>query len=324
MRHALYVNGSNFREYLDYLRHGHPELSELLCRERCCDVEAQVAELNASWEFEDENAGGRGLAYNAAQKSSDNRKVGMTALLRCFSSSFEVPGQDFKILDVLGGDGTFARFCKMLGHQTPTIYTADISKFMIDACHAQALPCVRQSATRSLFRDDVLDGVLIAYGSHHLDGNARRLAVREAHRTLREGGRLVLHDFEIGGRCVKWFDAVVHPYSRTGHPHVHFTRDEMFRLFTGAGFRDVEVFEIRDPFTLYGRSPEEAKHNALMHVHEMYDLIKVASSTCDVATWLERSIAETLGPMSIRHEDGRYVAEIPRHAVVAVGTKSSI
>jgi SAM-dependent methyltransferase len=247
----------------------------------------------------------------------------MTALLKCFSSSFAVPGQGFRILDLLGGDGTFARFCKTLGHHTPTIYTADISKFMIDACHAQALPCVRQSATRSLFRDNALDGVLIAYGSHHLDSNARRLAVREAHRTLRAGGRLVLHDFEIGGRCATWFESIVHPYSRTGHPHAHFSRHEMFHLFTSAGFRDVRVFEIRDPFTLHGSSPEEARHNAVMHMHDMYDLIKVADSACDIAPCLERHITETLGPISIRQEEGRYVAQIPRDALVGVGTKST-
>jgi ubiquinone/menaquinone biosynthesis C-methylase UbiE len=276
-----------------------------------------------SREFEDEKVGGRGLAYNVAQKNADNRKVGMTTLLKCFWSSFEVPGQGFRILDVLGGDGTFARFCKTLGHHSPTIYTADISKFMVDACHAQALPCVRQSATKSLFRDNVLDGVLIAYGSHHLDSNARRLAVREAHRTLRAGGRLVLHDFEIGGRCAKWFDSVVHPYSRTGHPHAHFSRQEMLHLFTSAGFHDVRVFEIHDPFTLHGSSPEEAKHNAIMHMYHMYDLIEVADSACDIAPCLERHITETLGPISIWQEKGRYVAQIPRQALVAVGTKTT-
>src|SRR5271165_4758749 len=267
VRTGRYVNGYSVEEYLHYLRHGRPELYDLLNHERCRDAERHIAKMNmTSWEFEDEKVGGRGLAYNFAQKSADNRKVGMTTLLKSFSSSFKVPGQGFRILDVLGGDGTFARFCKMLGHHTPTIYTADMSKFMIDACHAQALPCVRQSATRSLFRDNVLDGVLIAYGSHHLDSNARRLAVREAHRTLRAGGRLVLHDFEIGGRCAKWFDSIVHSYSRTGHPHAHFSRHEMFHLLTSAGFRDVRVFEIRDPFTLQGSSPEAAKHNAIMHM----------------------------------------------------------
>lgn len=324
IRTELYVNGYSFEEYLDYLRHSHPDLYDLLSHERSCDAERRIAEMNMiSWEFENEKACGRGSAYNVAQKSADNRKVGMITLLKCFLSTFEVPGQGFRILDVLGGDGTFARFCKTLGHDTPTIYTADISKFMIDACHAQALPCVRQSATNSLFRDNALDGVLIAYGSHHLDGNARRLAFREAHRTLRGGGCVVLHDFEIGGKCAKWFESVVHPYSRTGHPHAHFSRHEMLHLLTSAGFRDVRVFEIPDPFTLHGRSPEQAKHNALMHMYDMYDLIKVADSACDVAPCLERYITETLGPISIRQKEGRYVAQIPRHALVAVGTKST-
>ncbi|MGY8669155.1 methyltransferase domain-containing protein [Bradyrhizobium sp. UFLA05-109] len=324
MRTELYVDRYSFEEYLDYLCHNHSELFDLLSRERCRDGEEHVAEMKVnSWEFEGEKAGGRGLAYNSAQKSADNRKVGMITLLRCFSPSLEVPGQGFRILDVLGGDGTLARFCKTLGHNTPTIYTADISKFMIDACHVQALPAVRQSATRSLFRDNVLDGVLIAYGSHHLDSNARRLAIREAHRSLRVNGRLVLHDFEIGGRCAKWFDSVVHPYSRTGHPHVHFSRHEMLDLFSDAGFRDVRIFDISDPFTLQGSSPEEAKHNAIMHMYDMYDLIKVAGTACDIASCLERHITETFGPISIRQEERRYVAEISRQALVAVGIKSS-
>lgn len=323
-RTELYLCGYSFQEYLDHLRLDHPELFGLLSPERCRDAERHIAKMNmASWEFEDENAGGRGLAYNSAQKTADNRKAGMIALLKCFSHSSKIPGRDFRILDVLGGDGTVARFCKSLGHHTPTIFTADISKFMIGACHAQALPCVRQSATRSLFRDNVLDGVLIAYGSHHLDGNARPMAVREAHRTLRAGRRLVLHDFEIGGRCAKWFDRVVHPYSRTGHPHAHFSRGEMSDLLTSAGFRDVRVFEISDPFILHGNSPEEARHNAITHMYDMYDLIKVADSACDIAPRLERHISETLGPISIRQEEWRYAAEIPRHALVAVGTKPS-
>lgn len=324
IRTELYLDGYSFEEYLDYLLHGHPELNDLLSYERCCDAERQVRSLNTiSWEFEDERVGGRGSAYNFAQKSADNRKVGMMTLLKCFSPTFEIPDEGFRILDVLGGDGTFARFCKTLGRPTPTVYTADISKFMIEACHAQALPCVRQSATRSLFRDNVLDGVLIAYGSHHLDTNARRMAVREAHRTLKAGGRLVLHDFEIGGRCARWFENIVHPYSRTGHPHAHFSRLEMFNLFTSAGFRDIRVFEMPDPFTLYGRTAAEARHNAVMHMYDMYDLIKVGDSAREIEPCLERHIAETLGPISIREEDGRYVAQIPRHALVAVGTKST-
>src|SRR5712675_2054865 len=72
-RTALYVNGYSFEEYLDYLRHGYPELYDLLGHERCCDAERDIAKMNMiSREFEDEKVGGRGLAYNVAQKSADN------------------------------------------------------------------------------------------------------------------------------------------------------------------------------------------------------------------------------------------------------------
>lgn len=322
MQAERYLSEYGIEAYLDYLRHRHPDLFALLSPARCRDAERHIAAMNmSSWEFEGEQAGGRGLAYNAAQKSADNRKAGMITLLKCFSPSAEIPDRDFRILDVLGGDGTLSRFCDALGPHSPTIYTADIARLMIDACMVQALPCIRQSATHSLFRDDALDGVLIAYGSHHLDGGERQEAVCEAHRTLKPGGRLVLHDFEIGGRTASWFDEVVHPYSRTGHPHPHFTRLEMFDLFTEAGFRDVHVFEIDDPFTLEGSSPEEARHKAILHLYDMYDLVKVADSPLDIAQRLERCINATLGPIAVRQEGDRYVAQVSRDALVAVGTK---
>jgi len=321
-RPELYVSQYSFDEYLGCISDVHPELYSLINHERFCNAEQYISKMNvSSWEFENEEMGGRGSAYNVAQKSANNRKLGMTKLLRCFTSSSGFPDQSFKILDVLGGDGTLARFCKNLGHQAPTIYTADISKFMIDACHEQALPCVRQSATTSLFQDNVLDGILIAYGSHHLDSSARSQAVSEAHRTLKVGGRLVLHDFEIGGKCAEWFDTVVHPYSLTGHPHPHFSREEMFCLFENAGFCDINVFSIDDSFTLDGHSPEEAKHNAIMHMYDMYGLVKIGEAANDILTRLEQLITETLGPISIRKKGARYIATIPREALVASGTR---
>jgi SAM-dependent methyltransferase len=233
-----------------------------------------------------------------------------------------MPDAGTRILDVLGGDGAIARFVQSIDGPRPTIFTADLSRFMVDACMRQGLPCVRQSAIRSLFKDNALDGVLIAYGSHHLTADDRQLAIAEAFRTLRPGGRLVLHDFETGGETACWFEEVVHVYSRTGHPHPHFTRSEMWERFSAAGFRDVRVFDLNDPFTLPGTTAGEAVSNALMHMYHMYDLVKIANGSDDVLHRVARCVEETLGEVHVNTVENEFVATIPRKALVAVGTKS--
>lgn len=320
-----YISGMNAGEYIDYICTKHPHLCAVLDMRRLDALDRHVAEMDRiSWEFEDEFIGGRGSAYNNAQKAADNRKIGMMNLLRCFSPAFDViPAEEFKLLDVLGGDGTIARFCRSLDGPSPTIYTADVSKMMVSACYSQGLPCIRQTATESMFRDDALDGVLIAYGTHHIGHDDRPSAVREAHRTLRPGGRLVLHDFEVGEATAQWFDRVVHPFSRTGHPHPHFTRREMFDLFSEAGFRDVRVFDMNDSFTLHGSTPREAKQNALMHMYVMYDLIKLPVPAAHAPGALLGHIEETLGPISVVKQNAGFVAQIARKALVAVGTKAT-
>ena len=284
---------------------------------------AYVARMNAiSWEFEGQDNGGRGVAYNLAQRNSDNRKIGVTSLLKCFSESgTEVSGADQVILDALAGDGTIVRCVRAEGMQAPTIISADLSSFMVDACLAQRLPCIRQSATQSLLRDATLDGVLIAYGSHHLDEYSRKAASAEAFRTIRDGGRFVLHDFEIDTPAADWFDQVVHPYSRTGHPYRHFTRSEMQSLLEDAGFRDVRVGGMADPFVLKGTSAEDARANALMHLWHMYDLVKIDSSQGDRLRLLESYVERILGEIRIDLTASGYTATIPREALVAVGTK---
>lgn len=275
-----------------------------------------------SWEFEDQDQGGRGIAYNLAQRNSKNRMIGTLSLLKYFSESLsEVPGSDKIVLDALAGDGTIARLLQTENMQAPTIISSDISCFMVKSCIEQKIPCIRQSATYSLLRDSVLDGVLIAYGSHHLDKASRRLAAAEAFRTIRFGGRFVLHDFEIGTPMANWFDRVVHPFSRTGHPHRHFSRDEMAALLQDSGFKNVHIFNMADPFVLNGNSPEEARTNALMHIYHMYDLVKIADNLTDVLYRLEACVNDVLGGIQIEQTGADWTATIQRQALVAVGTK---
>src|SRR5690606_418049 len=75
------------------------------------------------------------------------------------------------------------------------LLAGDISGSMVAAALADGLPAVRQRADQLLLRDDVLDAVLIAYGSHHIAPSQRPRALSEAYRVLVPGGRVALHDF---------------------------------------------------------------------------------------------------------------------------------
>ena len=319
-----YLDKFSFDEFLNYLFSHHPFFRELIGDWDQRWMRQYALEMNSiSWEFEGEQRGGRGIEYNRAQRFAANRSVGMTRLLQLFSPSYsEMPHPDATILDVLGGDGTISRFFQTLPVASPRIISADISRLMVGRCLDYHLPCIRQSATRSLFRDCVLDGVLLAYGSHHLSDVERRLAVQEAHRTLVRGGRFVLHDFEVEGPVHHWFQSVVHPFSRTGHPHPHFSREEMLDLLGEAGFEAIRLFDMDDPFHVYGHSAEEAERNMLRHLHAMYGLSKIPVTQPSELRDFRDVVAQTLGTIRVAKRRRLYVAELKRHALVAVGTKS--
>jgi SAM-dependent methyltransferase len=321
-----YIGDLSFDDYYRIAQELFPFLLPLIDPARTQEpaFDDLIASMNAaSWEFEDQGSGGRGTAYNVAQRNIDNRKAGILSLLRCFSpSGADMPGPDQLILDVLGGDGTITRCVRSEDARAPQIISADLSSFMVKACLAQKFPCLRQSATQSLLRDSVLDGVLIAYGSHHLVGGSRSAAIEEAFRTLKHGGRLVLHDFEIGSAAAKWFDDVVDPFSRTGHQYPHYSRGEMTTLFEAAGFEDVRVFSMPDPFVLRGNSSDEARTNALLHLYRMYDLIRLpGDSEPDKLRHLEMAVNKMLGDIDVQSSASGYQATIRREALVAVGTK---
>lgn len=319
---ALYVGDLSFPEFLNVTHARHPALAGMIDPDRAAGIGDLLDRMQqASWEFETDSTGGRGTVYNIAQKARANRAVGMTTLLKLFSADGDhIPGPDCVILDALAGDGTISRFVEDMAVR-PTIISADLSGYMVAQCLEQDLPCLRQSASTSLLQDGVLGGVLIAYGSHHLEGPDRLAAAHEAYRTLKPGGRFVLHDFETGGPVDRWFAEVVHPFSATGHPHPHFSRDEMAALLDGPGFRAQRVIEIDDPFTLTAPTATGARVRVLRHLWNMYGLVKLPLENAADLDAFEARVEATLGPVTIDQTPNGFVGRLGRKALVAVGTK---
>lgn len=322
---STYLNNYTSHTYLEMLKRSHAEFIRYIDTTKFSgsEFEEYIRMMDeVSWEFEHEDDNGRGDIYIEAQQSLDNRKVGMTKLLQMFSSDrTNTPGPECVILDALAGDGTIAKFVKGWLPFGPTILSSDISKFMVEQCLKQGIPSVRQSATQLVLNDETMDGVLLAYGTHHIPEGLRQYAVSEGYRVLKNGGRMVLHDFESGGPVDAWFQDVVHHYSNTGHDHAHFSKSGMLKYFRESGFTDVEVKTISDPFFLKGSSPSQAKKNMLMHLKNMYGLEKLRLDTDYDLKKFEIMVENTLGTIEVEVCGQSANATLERLSLVCSGTK---
>lgn len=220
--------------------------------------------------------------------------------------------------------------------------TSDIAGHMVaDALNA-GLPAIRQRAQFLFLRDDSVDAVLLAYGTHHIPREDRQLACREGARVLRPGGRLVLHDFEEGSPTAIWFSEVVDRYSNAGHAYDHFSQAEFYRCCVQGGLHSVSVQQIYDPLITTGDSPDEARSRLAGYLLSMYGLDRLGEPWMsqadlhdeiwrlahDCFVYDEGDLGGRTGlevrPAVYRAPAGHrpaWVAEVPRVALVAVGRK---
>lgn len=320
-----YLPNQSFQSFLNYLKASHPVVEELIEASYLHDPNFDgfsEALGRVSWEFEADDLG-RGGSYNVAQhRHVGNRKSGMAQLLAAaLQNGPRIAGRRFTLLDALAGDGTIWRYVKHYETLDVCVISADISSYMIDCCQRQNIPCLRQSATRSLIRDNALDAVLLAYGTHHIPQGDRPCAFDEAHRTLAPGGRLVVHDFAVGSAMDAWFGNVVHPFSHTGHDHPHFTADELQRYCREAGFNEVEIVTMNDPFEAIGDTELSARRSLIEFMHDMYGLDRLPLRTYADFVWLETAIERIFGAMETFRRGDEVVARISREAIVAMATK---
>ena len=259
-------------------------------------------------------------SYRAAQRAGAPRLTGIARLFQLAGCGTATGGV---VLDVLGGDGVLARAWEALSRRRPArpaVLTGDISGRMVRAALDAGLPAVRQAAQQLLVRDAAVDAVILAYGTHHIPETDRERAFGEAARVLKPGGRLVVHDFEEGSAVARWFREVVHEYTSAGHDHPHFTRHGLAGLLDECGFRGAAVHRVYDPFRLSGRTRDAALTALLDHLTDMYGLCPARARPGAGRQWIHDLVMRYFRITTYRQGDV-FVAELPRVALAAVGTK---
>jgi SAM-dependent methyltransferase len=322
------------RSQLLALRETWPHVYALIDEERALGLEADEDHDD----FGAAREGGRGESYVAAQQARPEARIrGIRALMDLVGGS--AGGDRPIVLDLLGGDGLLHRVCLRPDMPDTTVVTCDASSFMVASAWAAGVPAVRQRAQRQVFRSGSVDGVLLAYGSHHVPEPERQAVADEAWRVLRPGGRFVLHDFAEGSPMATWFQEVVDKESDTGHQYAHFTADWMQECLVRSGFRDVTTTWVFDPIVATGTSEQGAQAALGQYLVQMYGLNKLVRAhgeegasmaafelACRTFRWesstafdgmqnhVRECVVERLGP-------SKWQGVLPRFALVAVGEK---
>jgi ubiquinone/menaquinone biosynthesis C-methylase UbiE len=338
-----YLPGFTLDAYQQFMATRFPQFFDTLWLDRAGIDEAIHFMNTGPADFESNQGGGRGNSYQKAQQNPLVRSTGITKLidLALKQDGTRRPSAAPKILDILGGDGTIARALQCMPTKDridQAILTSDISACMVLKAINYDLPTVRQPAQFLFLRDMSFDSVIIAYGTHHIPAHDIVSVCKEAHRVLKPGGRIVIHDFEEQSPVARWFQEVVDTYSYTGHQYPHFTTHQFEDYLKASGFRDVNVFRMYDPFIVRDETEQGAYEKLMDYILHMYGLHKLHEGTqhpneayARVHHLINQYMIYEYSDMPERqsgwkekltfYKAEQFVAEMPRLALVAVGTK---
>jgi SAM-dependent methyltransferase len=241
----------------------------------------------------------------AASPARPLSREALTRLIRHPGAAWHEPGTPFVAPSAFGD---------------ALVVTNDLSPHMFTRAGAWGFP-TREDArmlSRS-FRESAFDGVLFAYGTHHIDDMGSALV--EARKVVRPGGTVVVHDFFDEGPAGQWFHRIVDKRSKTGHDFPHIGPVQMAAHLLRAGFRDVRLHEIQDPFLFVSADGERrAPELALRYIMGMYGLEQgfpkglgeLKEAILEILTYPE------VGEVPVFSPDFVY---IPRRAPVAVARR---
>jgi SAM-dependent methyltransferase len=263
--------GLDVRAQVLALKRDYPDVHDCLDLDR---VEAWIARIRSGGLYGDDFGpkvgGGRGASYVKAQRATFNRAPGIAAILEVIAGRRRAESDI--VLDLLGGDGLVNRVATALGLSDLRIMTCDGSPFMVESAWAAGVPALLQYAQFPLFRGESVGGAFLAYGSHHIGPEDRADTVKEVRAMLQPGGVFLLHDFLSGSAMERWFGEVVDTHSITGHRYSHFDRTEIRSYLETAGFTDIEVVLMDDPFVVQAPTAAEAELAMGRHLVDMYGL----------------------------------------------------
>lgn len=337
-----YLPDTSLTLYLQFMSNKYPEFYKTFWFERPNSFKV-IKEMNkAISDFEGRKKGGRGDYYRKAQKDPSVRIMGISQILQLAIQNQDIKklSPAYKILDVLGGDGVLARALKLIkkGNSQQSILTSDSAADMITQALKYGLPAIRQLAQFLFIRDNSFDAVILAYGAHHIPRNDRPIVCREAFRVLKPSGNVVIHDFEENSPTAQWFNQVVDKYSITGHKYSHFTKEELYFYLQKNGFKNIKISHVYDPFITIDINKQKTFEKLMYYIFNMYGLEKLINDKDkkDLPERVYRLVQKYIhykfdgikevkpnwkGSISFYKENGQFIAELPRVALVGIGTK---
>lgn len=294
-----------------------------------------------------------GQRYGEAQLNrarAISREIGYQGIFRLLQSRKKWSADDV-LLDALAGNGTVSRVLESISSAPHPQYIGnDVSLTMVKQGIEDGRLIFYGDICSEFLSRNIADYCVSAYGTHHVPEKLRPDFFKGCFEKLKEGGTVVIQDFDAGSNTAAWYDKCIHEYRNGGHPYKHFDANELLNLLSGAGFKDVEIKFLYDPFIIRaeGKFPDEMlKREFFEYLVNLFALVKIdhlvghdeggkkLDEILSPYFKIEPGILEKCEPIESSSFDARHIASeisirsfdgykyliAPRYAIAGVGRK---